>query len=269
MTEIEPLEKILLNPLELLDSLAPMSAEQKGNTPRPQKSEMLFVNGMKFVQHKKYDEAFKKLMEAVKEGEKDVATEGGDEKKKKEGLAVSLCGLGFLCATKNELQKAEVCYVRALGIWQAILGKGNSKLMRLYVDIGQIFEREAKYEKASKYYEKARKLLIKTKKGKGESTAVEDDPEVLSLACAVANVLVLEKKFEEAEKSFSHSITALKSANHPFELQARKLYTHLLKAQNRDADAKTNDARIKELEEKFSAKEVEEKLKNTNISEQK
>jgi hypothetical protein len=59
----------------------------------------------------------------------------------------------------------------------------------------------------------------------------------------------------------------LKAANHPFELQARKLYTHLLKAQNRDA--KPNDARIKELEEKFSAKEVEEKLKNTNISEQK
>jgi len=61
----------------------------------------------------------------------------------------------------------------------------------------------------------------------------------------------------------------LKTANHPFELQARKLYTHLLKAQNRDADAKTNDARIKELEEKLSAKEVEEKMKNTNISEQK
>jgi len=80
---ISNIEKKLLNPVELVDHLSGLTNEQKGNTPRPQKSEILFVAGMKLVQQQKFDEAFKKLMEAVREAEKELQIREGDEKKKK------------------------------------------------------------------------------------------------------------------------------------------------------------------------------------------
>jgi tetratricopeptide (TPR) repeat protein len=244
------IEKRLLNPVELVDQLSGLSNEQKGNTPRPQKSEMLFVAGMKLIQQQKFDEAFRKLMEAVREAEKELQVKDGDERKKKEGLAVALCGLGFLCALKNELLKAEVCYLRALGYWEALLGKSNPKLVRFLTDIGTIFEEEAKFEKSHQYYERALQLLINAKQSSGVSK-VEEDPDVLALNCTLAFVKAQQKMYDEAEKIFTNSIAILEKQQHPFELGARQLYLKMLQMQNRDEVKRNNERRIQELEKRL------------------
>jgi tetratricopeptide (TPR) repeat protein len=255
---ITMIEKKLLNPVELVDQLSGLTNEQKGNTPRPQKSEILFVAGMKLVQQQKFDEAFKKLMEAVREAEKELQVKEGDEKKKKEGLAVALCGLGFLCALKNELIKAEVCYVRALGYWEALLGKTNPKLVRILTDIGAIFEEESKFDKAHQYYERALQLLVKAKQSAGVSKA-EEDPDVLALSCTLALMKAYQKCYDEAEKIFTASIAILEKQQHPFELGARQLYLKMLQLQNRDEIRQSNERKIKELEKKLQDMQFKDK----------
>lgn len=87
---------------------------------------MLFVSGMASVQKKNFETAFnqvcrlfyillfinitiyKKLTQSVKEAELD--------KKNKEVLATSLCGLGYLCDCLKQYDRAAICYKRSLSM---------------------------------------------------------------------------------------------------------------------------------------------------------
>ena len=49
-----------------------------------------------------------------------AVTEAEKEKKDKETLAVTLSGLGYLCACVNQYDKAAICYLRALSTYHPI-----------------------------------------------------------------------------------------------------------------------------------------------------
>src|SRR3712207_6320783 len=110
----------LLSPVRLMDSLTPLAVAARGNTPRPSKSELLFISGMQDLDNKSFATAEEKLKGAVAEAEKNRAS--------LEPLGMALCGLGFLYSCMDKYKEAEELYLRALGIWVQMHGENSPRL---------------------------------------------------------------------------------------------------------------------------------------------
>ncbi len=78
-----------------------------------------------------------------------------------EDLASSYLNLGILYADKNEIEKAEEYYKKALEIWEKILPDNHPDLASTYLNLGALYSDKNELEKAEEYLKKALEIWEK------------------------------------------------------------------------------------------------------------
>jgi tetratricopeptide (TPR) repeat protein len=202
-------------PLALVDPLSVIQEAERGNTPRPSRARLAFVTGVSAIQKKQFENAFKQLTSAVAEAEKD--------KKDKETLAVTLSGLGFLCACVNQYDKAAICYLRALKLWLKVHSEAKQKLIQFMLDTTTVLKKAQQYEEAYSTLEQARTISA-AQRG-------ETDTEVQGLVVGLAELRMKQKKTEEAIVLYESALKVLHESGSPQEVQLLHLMITLYEAQ--------------------------------------
>jgi hypothetical protein len=133
-------------PIRLLDELCSLTKDKYGNTPRPEKAELLFISAMQSVSMHKWGDAEKKLLQSRTEAKRTGQVEPE---------AISLMTVGWVFVQQGKKEQALQSYVDALAIWERVHGRESPKLRHLLEDIAAVCTKFGEDEKARQFAQRA------------------------------------------------------------------------------------------------------------------
>eukprot|EP01087_Luapelamoeba_hula_P000807 TRINITY_DN10596_c0_g1_i2.p1 TRINITY_DN10596_c0_g1~~TRINITY_DN10596_c0_g1_i2.p1 ORF type:complete len:152 (-),score=31.17 TRINITY_DN10596_c0_g1_i2:51-506(-) len=138
------------NPIRHLNELTALTQNKYGNTPRPEKGELLFISAMQLAQRAKWNEAAQKLQAAIQEAKR--ASAGEPE-------AISAMCLGWVYTRiPGHKEDAFANYSSALQHWESQLGRDNAKLKGFLNDLAAVYSAYGASDQAAEFTARANAL---------------------------------------------------------------------------------------------------------------
>lgn len=148
MEEME--ECTIDNPVRFVDLLSKLKHNKFGNTPRPEKAELLFIAAIQLIDQLKWELAEQKLMLSLSEAKRSHNVEGA---------AISAFTLGWVqLHLSGAGDRAIGHYTESLALWEGLHSPTSKKLVPLIEDIARVCRRYGKTSEAERFETRAKNL---------------------------------------------------------------------------------------------------------------
>jgi len=138
------------NPVRFIDLLSTMKHNKFGNTPRPEKAELLFISAIQLIDQLKWELAEQKLIQSLAEAKRSRNTEGS---------AISAFTLGWVqLHLAGAGDRAIGNYTESLALWEGLHSPTSKKLVPLLEDIARVCQRYGKNSEAERFATRAKNL---------------------------------------------------------------------------------------------------------------
>jgi tetratricopeptide (TPR) repeat protein len=152
-------------------------------------------------------------------------------------LVPTLDALAWVCYGQRKFAEAEPLYWRSLVIWEKAVGSDHPTVATALDNLAGVYVAEEKFDKAEPLYRRA--LVIRQK-----ATLASFDK--------LASLYIGETKYAQAEQLYQRAMSIAEKMSDPIELgMVLQKYAELLRMLDRNQEAETMEARIKEIRAKL------------------